>query len=388
MKNLVSSKVAKVELPSIRKMMKLATEFENVIQLVGGEPDFDTPEHIREAVKKALDDGYTHYTPTEGMFELREVISEKLSRENGIDADPESEIIVTLGAQAALFATMQATINLGDEVLLMDPSYYPIYETCIVLAGGIPKSVPLSEEDNFQLNPEEVEKRINPRTKAILLCNPNNPTGTVLDKGMLQAIADIAKKNNLVVISDEVYEKIIYDGLKHYSIGSFSGAEDRTVTINSFSKTYAMTGFRIGYLAAKENLAKHINKVHYYISISPNSLSQKAGLAALLGPQKCVSKMVKEYDRRRRLGNELNKIDRIRCSLPKGAFYFFPKISETGITSEELAEYLLKEAKVAVTPGSGLGNYGEGYIRISFATDFEKIKEAVKRTRVALEKFN
>lgn len=388
MEGLISSRVTKIELPAIRKMMRLATKFSNVIHLEGGEPDFDTPEHVREAVKKALDDGYTHYTPTEGMYELREAISEKLSRENGIEADPKSEIIVTVGAQEALFTTIQAIINPGDEVLLMNPTYYPIYETSILLAGGVPKSVPLSEEDNFQLNPEEVEKRINPKTKAILLCNPNNPTGTVLNKSIVQAMADIAKKNSLIVISDEVYEKIIYDGLRHRSIGSFSGMEDRTVTINSFSKTYAMTGFRIGYLVAKENLVKYINRVHYYTSTCPNSLSQKAALAALLGSQNCISKMVKEYDRRRKLGNELNKIDEVRCSLPKGAFYFFANILETGMTSEEFAKYLLKEAKVAVTPGSGLGNYGEGYVRIAFARSFGKINEAIKRTRVALEKLN
>lgn len=358
----------------------------DVIDLSEGEPYFDTPEKIKVAAKRALDEGFVHYISSAGLKELRQAIAEKLRTENKVDVKA-SETIVTVGAKQALFTAFLTVINPGDEVLIPEPSYVS-YQAQVIVPGGKPVSVSLLETRDFRLDEEEIKEKITEKTKAVILNSPNNPVGTVFTKGDLKMIADIVKDYNLLVITDEIYEKIIYDGLKHYSIGSFSGVEDRTVTINSLSKTYAMTGFRIGYLAAKENLAKHINKVHYYISISPNSLSQKAALAALLGPQNCVSKMVKEYDRRRRLGNELSKIDRVCCLLPKGAFYFFPKISEKGMTSEEFARYLLEEARVAVTPGSGLGNYGEGYIRMSFAAPFEKVKEAIKRIRVTLEELN
>jgi len=385
--DLIAFRAQEVELPAIRKIGMQAEKMVDAIHLEKGEPDFKTPDHIIESAKAALDEGYTHYTSTAGMLELREAIAAKLQEENMIEVDPNSEIIITLGSQEALFAMMQALINPGDEAIILDPSYNPIYESSVRLSGGIIKSLPIIEEKNFQVDAEEIEPKISSKTKLILICNPNNPTGSLFDLKTLKEISKVAIRHNLVVISDEIYEKIIYDGVKHHSIASLPNMKEHTITINGFSKTYAMTGWRIGYIAANKPLCEQILKVHYYISICANSISQKAALAALLGPQDCVKKMVKEYDRRRRLIlNEINRIEGVHCLTPKGAFYVFPKISEFGLSSEELAQHILKKARVATVPGSGFGRFGEGHLRLSFSVSQENIKKAIERIRIALEK--
>lgn len=355
-----------IQLSEIRKMFELTSE--NAINLSLGEPDFDTPEHIRDAVKKALDDGFTHYTSNKGILELREAIACKLKDENKIETDPES-VIVTVGASEALHISLQALVDRGDEVLIPDPGFLS-YDPCVKLAEG--KSVPLKlqEDDEFQMTAENVLENITGKTKAIILNSPSNPTGAVMKKEDIKGIAEIAEDNNIFLISDEIYEKIIYDG-KHYSPGRYT---DNAITINGFSKTYAMTGFRIGYVTAKSELTEEILKVHQYNTACTSSLSQIAALEALTGPQNCVDKMRSEFRRRRDLVvKRLNEME-IEIKAPKGAFYVFPKVDN----SVEFVNEAIKNGVVIVN-GGGFGKCGEGHFRISYAASYEKLLEAMDR---------
>jgi len=382
-----SKRAASLPPSGIRKFFDLANEVPGLISLGVGEPDFPTPEHIRDAAKEAIDKGLTHYTSNWGLPELREAISEKLLKENRIEASPKGQILVTCGSSEALFLAIHSLANPGDEIIVPEPSYVA-YEPCITLAGATPKYVPVEEKNEFVLEPEKIEEAISKKTKAILLLSPSNPTGAVLDKKTIRQIAEIAKEHGLAVISDELYEKLVYEG-EHTSIASIGGMEERTITINGFSKGYAMCGWRVGYLTGPKNMMEHAMKIHQYMMLCAPSIAQYAALAALTGPQEPVKKMVEEYDMRRRLmAKRLGQIDGIRCTLPKGAFYTFPNISSFGLSSEEFCEYMIKEARVATVPGPVFGKSGEGHMRCCYATGREEIITAIERIAGAAEKLN
>ncbi len=366
-------------------MLEVSTGMENLVHLEQGEPDFTTPKHVLEAAVEAMEKGFTHYTETNGVLELRQAIVEKLERENGIDADPQTEVTVTSGTQEAMFIAALGFLNPGDEALILDP-YYPACFEDTLLAEAKPVTVPLDEEKNYGIEMEALEGKVTKRTKMIWMCNPSNPTGHVFSKQDLEIIAEVAQKHNLIVFVDEIYEKIVYDGARHISIGSLPGMEDSTITVNGFSKAYAMTGWRIGYVVAGKKLSATLRKVHYYAVLCPYAISQKAAVAALTGPQDCVQEMVKEYDRRRELVlDELEKIESLSYTKPKGAFYVFPNFSSYERSDEVLASNLLREVGVVTAPGSGFGKAGEGHLRISYSVSYEQVKEGMKRIRKCLE---
>jgi len=386
MSSRVSERVLSIPLSGIRRVVEYAKGLHDVIFLNLGEPDFTTPEHIRDAAKRAIDEGFTHYTSIWGLPELREAIAEKLGRENGIDVDADSEILITAGAQPAFFSVCQTLIDPGDEVIVQDP-FYSSYEVTLRVLGARIVPVPTKEQRGFTIDPHDVEAKITNKTKMIMIISPNNPTGNVLDENTLEAISEIAQDHDLMVVSDEIYEKMTYDGVKNYSIGSISGMEDRTLTINSFSKTYAMTGWRVGFIAADKEIMKEIVKVHHTMNVCACGISQKAAVAALTGPQDFVKEMVTEYDRRRReIVSLANEIPGFRCQMPKGAFYIFPNIETFQMPSMELAKHIIKEARVVTVPGSAFGSGGEGHLRISYAASLENIREALGRIKETAEK--
>jgi aminotransferase len=366
-------------------MLKLSAQMENVVHLEQGEPDFITPGHILKAAADAIREGFTHYTETNGILELRQAIAEKLEKENGVDADPRREVTVTSGSQEAMLIAALGFLNPGDEALILDP-YYPAYFEDTLIAEAVPVTALLKEEKDYRIDIETLEEKVTKRTKMIWMCNPSNPTGHVFSKEDLEIIAEVAQKHNLIVFVDEIYEKLVYDRAKHTSIGSLPGMESRTITVNGFSKAYAMTGWRIGYVAAEKKLSDTLRKLHYYAVLCPNAISQKAALAALTGPQECVQEMAKEYNRRRKMViNELSVIKSLSWTMPKGAFYFFPDFSRFEKSDEAIALYLLEKAGVVTVPGSGFGKTGEGHLRISYAVSYEQVKEGMKRIRECLE---
>jgi len=376
----VSKRVQSIEPSPIRKIIDLAETRPDIIGLHAGEPDFPTPKHIVEAGSRALDDGYTHYTHGAGLLQLREEISRKLLEENGIESNPKTEITVTTGGFAAIFATIQATINPGDEVIVLQPSW-PSYAGFVLLADGLPVPVPLRGPD-FEPSREDVNQRITERTKMILVNSPNNPTGTVYSQSCLLELAKLAKEHGLLILTDEVYEKIIFDGNKHFSIASRPEFKNSTITVNSFSKTYAMTGWRIGYVVANEAITNGIRKMHGYMASCAAASAQKAALEALSGPQDCINEMIEEYHRRRDLiVRGVNEIDGFECKPSKGTFYAFPSVSKLRLPSARITEGLLEQAKLAAIPGSAFGEAGEGYLRLSFATSQRNILEALARIK-------
>jgi aminotransferase len=367
-------------------MLELSAGMEDVVHLEQGEPDFPTPKHILEAAVEAIKKGFTHYTEVDGTPELRQAIAEKLGKENDIDADPQTDVTVTSGSQETMLIAALGFLNSGDEALILDP-YYPACFEDTLLAEAIPVTVPLNEGKGYGIEMEALEKRVTKRTKMIWMCNPSNPTGHVFSKQDLETIAEVAQRRNLVVFTDEIYEKIVYEGSRHISMGSLPGMEDRTITANGFSKAYAMTGWRIGYVAAEKKLSATLRKLHYYAALCPNAISQKAAVAALTGPQDCVEEMVKEYNRRRELAlDELDGIGSLTYTVPKGAFYVFPNFSSFEKSDEVLASRLLKEARVVTAPGSGFGRAGQGHLRISYSVSYEQVKEGIERIRTCLER--
>jgi aminotransferase len=374
----------------IRKIFQAAVELERegkkVIHLEVGRPDFDTPQHIKEAAKQALDEGFVHYTSNYGAPELRDAIAGKLLKENGIQVDPENEIVVTVGANEAILMTMLALLDPGDEVLIPDPIWLH-YFYCAQLAEAKPVHVPLSGENKFQFDPADLERAITPKAKMIVVNSPHNPTGAVLSKETLEAIARIAIEHDLLVISDEIYEKIIYDGAQHHSLASLPGMADRTLTVNGFSKAYSMTGWRLGYVAARKNLIDSLIRVHQYSATCATSFAQKGAVAAYRASQDCVREMVSEFDRRRKfLVEALENMEGVSCVRPEGAFYVFPSVKELGVDDEKLASYLLHEANVALVPGSAFGEFGRGYLRLSYANSYQNIEAALERIAKALRK--
>ena len=365
---------------------KLEKEGREIINLGIGRPNFDTPAFIKDAAKKALDDGYTYYTSNYGTEGLRQAAADKFKRDNGLDMTMD-DIIVTVGANQAVSIAMTGLLDPGDEVLVPNPSWLH-YFYCAELAGAKTVSYPLLEENDFNVQIEDIEKLVSPKTKMIIVNTPNNPTGSVLSRESLEKIAKIAKDNNLIVLSDEIYEKLLYDGSTHTSIASLPGMAERTIIINGVSKAYAMTGWRIGFAASKnaEFISAMIRVLQYTVTCA-TSVSQYAAEAALAGPQGCIEEMRVQFDRRRKLVYEsINKIEGLSCNCPKGAFYCFMNIKGLGITDEEASDYYLNEAGVAMIPGSAFGEYGTGYLRIAFSNSYENIEKAMGKIKGATEK--
>ncbi|MFQ5870850.1 MAG: pyridoxal phosphate-dependent aminotransferase [Candidatus Geothermarchaeales archaeon] len=357
-----------------------------VVGLESGDPDFDTPVHVKEAAVGALRENFTHYTPNSGIVPLREAIAKKLKEKNGMETNANTEIMVTTGGMGALFTATQAVLSPGDEVLVPDP-YWTSNMMQILMAGGKGVSVPLeySKETGFRLDPDSFMELITDRTRAIVINTPHNPTGMVASKEQLKALAEIAQDHDLYVFSDEPYEDIVYDGARHYSIGSFPGMKERTITAFSLSKTYAMTGWRIGYLAAPREIIEQAYKVQLYSVNGVNAIAQKAALAALEGPHDFLVDMVAEYKRRRDMIVErLNSIKIFECWLPQGAFYVFPRLVDVRMTSMEFVKFLLREGKMATTPGSIFGERGEGFVRFAYSFSFDYIQEAMDRIEGAI----
>lgn len=380
-----AKRVSKIQPSAIRRMIELSHGMKDVVHFEQGEPDFTTPEHILKAAIEAIEKGFTHYTEMDGTMELRQAISEKLEKDNDVAADPQTEVTVTSGSQEAMLIAALGFLNRGDEALILDPYYPAVFEDTLI-AEAKPASVPLSERNDYRIEPEALERKISKKTKMLWLCNPSNPTGHVFSRQDLEVVADAAKKHNLIVFSDEVYEKIVYEGTRHVSIGSLPDMEDRTITVNGFSKAYAMTGWRIGYIAAGKALSSTLRKLHYYSVLCPNAISQKAAVAALTGPQDCVQEMVSEYARRRKLVlNELEKIKSLPYTEPKGAFYVFPDFSHFEKSDETMASKLLRKAGVVTAPGSGFGAAGRGHLRISYSISYDRVVEGMERIRNYLE---
>ncbi len=381
----VSIRSKEIPTSGIRKMFDLAQKYNDVINLSIGEPDFHTPPHILEAAIQAMKAGYTHYTTNAGFLEFREAASEKLLKENHVDADPATEIIATAGAMGGLSLAMLTVIDPGDEVLIPNPGF-PNFASQVFLANGRSISYPLKEENKFRVNPDDIVELITPKTKAILINSPSNPTASMLKEKELRSIADIALAHDLLVISDEAYEKILYDGAKHICMASFPEMKERTISIFTFSKTHAMTGWRIGFAVANKEIIDGMLEFQEHILVHPSSISQMAAIAALRGPKDHIHMMTREYEERRELIiNELNTMPGITCLKPEGAFYVFPNIKELGISSTDVAIHLLEKARIITVPGIAFGEHGEGYIRISYSTSKGKITEAMSRMRKILQ---
>lgn len=377
MDNFISQKVNNISPSGIRKFFDLLSSLEGVISLGVGEPDFVTPWHIREAATYSLERGYTMYTSNYGMLELRQELAGYLERHYGISYQHEREILVTVGVSEGLDLAMRAILNPGDEVIIPEP-WYVSYPPCVILAGGIPVFVPTGKQNNFALKAEDVEPLINKQTKAILIGYPSNPTGAVMPREELSKIARLAQKYNLLVVSDEIYARLVY-GVEHTCFASLPGMREQTILLGGFSKAFAMTGWRIGYIGANQQLIEAMVKIHQYTMLCAPTMSQMAAIEALRSGEDDVDKMVKEYDRRRKfIVKRLNEIG-LPCFEPKGAFYAFPSIEATGMNSEEFAERLLMEERVAVVPGSAFGQCGEGFVRCCYATSLANIEEALKR---------
>ena len=364
--------------PSVRtRMLDIAAGLRDVIALGRGDPDLPTPDHIVEAGQRALAEGATHYTHPMGLPALREAIGRTLAEVDGLDYSAD-EIVVTTGAQEAVFAAMLACIDPGDEVIVPAPGYTS-YDQAIELAGGVPVAVPTYQADDFALTARAVEARLGPRTRMLCLLNPSNPTGAVTPPGEVEALAALAAKHDLIVVSDEIYARLVYDGARVLPVARLPGMKERTITINGFSKAYAMTGWRVGYFAASSGLVKAMAEVHHGLTICAPAVSQHAALAALEGPQDCVEEMRRTYDERRRL--MCRALDRMGLTYgrPAGAFYVYANVSSTGLAASELCVRLLEDAKVMIFPGSLFGDHNDDFIRISLLQPAARIEEAVRR---------
>jgi len=384
MRSFVSERAKEIPLSGIRVIFEKAQSMSDVVRLEVGEPDFDTPENIRAAALEALRRGETHYTSSAGILALREEISRKFHSDNSLDYDAKTQIVVTAGSQNSLNLALMAIVNPGEEVLIPDPGW-PNYEILTRIAQGIPVRYPLKEKNRFRLDQDDLRSRVNKKTKAIIICSPSNPAGSVLEEKHLQAVASIAEENDLLVISDEIYEKIIYGTAKHRSIGALPGMAERVVTVNGFSKAYAMTGWRLGYAGGPREIIGQMIKLNTGLNTCASSIAQRAGVEALKGPQDSVRQMREEYLRRRDfLLGRLREIPGLTCTVPDGAFYTFPNIQAFGLTSFDFAMALLDQAKVSTVPGSAFGASGEGYIRISYANSIEQIGKAIDRIAPAI----
>ena len=382
-----ASRMEALPFSEIRVMMEKATQMqkngEDVIHMEIGRPDFDTPQVIKDAANTALANGNVFYTSNYGTPELRQAIADKLKRDNGVDYKAE-EILVTIGVGEGTYAAVAAFTEPGDEILVPDPVWLN-YIHVPHFFGAVPVSYALKEENDYQIDLDQIESLITPKTKMLVINTPGNPTGVVQSYETLEKLADIAKRHDLIVVSDEIYEKLVYDGAKHVSIAALPGMKERTITLNGFSKCYSMTGWRLGYAAAPVEFIKAMVRVHAYINTCAPSFVQEAGITALEKAEPDVQEMVKEYQRRRDYAvSAINAIDGLSCKTPGGAFYIFVNIKALGKTSAEMADYLLDHAKIAAVPGSAFGPEGEGYIRLSYACSYERIVEAMERLKKAV----
>lgn len=377
----ISKVVQNIPPSGIRKFFDLTATMKDIISLGIGEPDFVTPWHIRDTAIYSLEQGYTSYTSNAGLLELRQAISDRLFTDYGLEYSTQDEILITVGVSEGLDLALRAIINPGDEVIIPEPCYVS-YKPCTIFAGGKPVIIPTDAESGFKITPKQVEEAITDRTKALLLGYPSNPTGATMSREELRGIAEVSARYDLLVIADELYSLLTYD-TSPVSFASLEGMKERTILLNGFSKAYAMTGWRVGYAAGNKEIIGAMTRIHQYTMLCASVMSQKAALEALRHGKFAVEEMFNEYNQRRRvIVKGLNEMG-LECRMPGGAFYVFPSIKTTGLTSEAFAEKLLFEEKVAVVPGTAFGECGEGYVRCSYATSLEKIEEALKR----MEKF-
>ena len=374
----INQKVQAIQPSGIRKFFDIANEIEDVISLGVGEPDFDTPWHVREEGIYTLQKGRTFYTANRGLMELRTEISNYIARNHAVQYNPATQVLVTIGGSEAIDLALRACLEPGDEVIYHEPCYVS-YLPCITLADGVPVPIPLKEANDFRLTAEELEAAITPKSKALILSFPNNPTGAVMTKEDLEAIAKVIVRHDLLVITDEIYSELSYTGKKHYSLIDLPGMVERTIYINGFSKAYAMTGWRLGYCCGPEEIMTQMVKIHQFAIMAAPTMSQYAGTMALKNGASDVEMMRDSYNQRRRfLMAELKRLG-IPCFEPFGAFYIFPNISQFGLSSEEFATRLIREHKVAVVPGSAFGQSGEGFVRVSYAYSIDELKQAFER---------
>ncbi len=377
MRDFICDKIKRIKPSGIRRLFDIACEMPDVISLGVGEPDFDTPWHIREEGIYSLQKGRTFYTSNSGLPELRGEIANFMSRKYGLIYDPRHEIILTAGGSEAIDIALRATLNPGDEVIFPEPGYVS-YEPCVLLADGVPVTAELTAGTGFRLRPERLEAAITPKTKALLISYPNNPTGAIMERADLEALVPVILKHDLLVISDEIYSELCYRE-RHVSIASLPGMRERTIVINGFSKTFAMTGWRLGWVCAPEPLMRYMLKIHQFCIMSAPTMSQYAAVSALRNGDRDTEMMKKSYDRRRRFLLEAFSGMNLPCFEPYGAFYAFPDISEFGMDSNEFCEKLLKAEKVAVVPGLAFGKSGRNHVRISYCYSVEELKEAMTR---------
>jgi len=376
-RSLTSARVARLPASGIRRFFDLAAGIPGVISLGVGEPDFVTPDAFRDAAVRSIKEGKTQYTSNYGLLALREAIATHTTERRGVTYDPRSEILVSVGVSEAVDLALRATLNEGDEVIVADPSYVA-YVPGIVLAGGVPVAVPTDEANSFRLLADDVRKAITPRTRAILLGFPNNPTGAVLEAEDVRGIAALAKEHDLLVYSDEIYDRLVY-GTEHHSILDEAGMKERTIYLAGFSKAYAMTGWRVGYACAPAEIIEQMMKIHQYTVMCVPTAAQYAALEAMRNGEAEVQRMVAEYDKRRRRMYERFNAMGLHCFEPRGAFYCFPNVSSTGLSDDEFCERLLKEEQVVVVPGNAFGERGVGHVRACYAASMEKIDAACDR---------
>ena len=377
MRNFLSDKIVNIKPSGIRKFFDLVSEMDDVISLGVGEPDFETPWHIRDEGIYAFEKGRTFYTSNSGLKSLREEICKYINRKQGVKYDPLKEVLVTVGGSEAIDIGMRAVLNEGDEVIIPQPSYVS-YEPCVVLAGGVPVIIDLKAEDEFRLTAKALKSAITDKTKILVLPFPNNPTGAIMEENDLKEISKVVIENDILVMSDEIYSELTYKG-KHRSIVEFDGMKERTILINGFSKAYAMTGWRLGYALAPEEIIKQMTKIHQYAIMCAPTISQYAAVEALKNGDDDVKMMKESYNQRRRFLMKAFSEMGIKCFEPFGAFYVFPCIKEFGMTSEKFATRLLQEERVAAVPGTAFGNSGEGFLRISYAYSIDNLKIAMER---------
>jgi aminotransferase len=374
----LARRVDEVPRSGIRRFFDIMATMTDVISLGVGEPDFDTPEQVISAGMHSLASKRTHYTSNYGTIELRRALAHHIERLYDVRYDPTEEILITIGGSEALDVAVRATLDPGDEVVLHEPSYVS-YRPAIIFAGGVPVGVPTTLDENFELDPAKVQAAITPRTKALLLNYPCNPTGAVLEPDVQDEIARIAVRNDLLVYTDEIYDRLVYNGYQMRPMSALPGMRRRTVLMGGFSKAYAMTGWRIGYICAPSEILEGILKIHQYVIMSAPTIAQDAALEALKSGEPDIQRMVGQYDRRRRILVDGFNAMGLRCFEPRGAFYAFPQITSTGLTSDQFAEQLLREESVAVVPGTAFGEAGEGHVRCCYATSEAEIREAVIR---------
>ncbi|HAF26290.1 MAG TPA: pyridoxal phosphate-dependent aminotransferase [Lachnospiraceae bacterium] len=384
MRDPLSKQIRDIKPSGIRKFFDIVSEMKDAISLGVGEPDFDTPWHIRDEGIYSLEKGRTFYTSNSGLMELRQEICSYLSRNQGLSYKPKDEVIITVGGSEAIDIAMRAMLDPGDEVLIPQPSYVS-YEPCTILAGGKPVIIELKEENEFRLTAEELSNAITDKTKLLVLPFPNNPTGAIMEKKDLEAIAKIIEEKDIYILSDEIYAELTYNG-KHVSIASLPGMKERTILINGFSKAYAMTGWRLGYAAGPKEIIEQMTKIHQFAIMCAPTTSQYAAVEALKNGDADVAEMREAYNERRRFLMHTFKEMGLKCFEPFGAFYVFPSIKEFGMTSDEFATRFLQEEKVAVVPGTAFGQCGEGFLRISYAYSIDNLKIALDRMKVFIER--